>query len=278
MLAQRLKPGISSAANVVKDLASPVNLLSVGTAQVTGALWHLSLALCLVFAGELHASLCAPRAASGHGDGSEQLRAGLMHCFLFPIAMCCLGEVNLEQFETAVKYPRMSRSFWRTGACTALPVHGVGKAPRERIASVSAGSPRPACPWGSLWMFRARTGCPGRGDSSLRCPHQWKEGIEPVCFSSPEETGGGDTTCRCGSHAAATCMWAAGARVRLCLLCCLSVRGAGHTPLPSGLAGRDGSGDYLCVCVCVCPLRCVPRVRCRGVGVRWGVSSARAWV
>lgn len=107
---------------------------------MTGALWHRTLGLCLVFAGELHVPVCAPRAASTHGDGSEQLGAGLMHSFLFPIATCFLGEVNLEQFETAVKYPRISRNFWRTGACTAPLVHGVGKAPREQSVSVSVGS------------------------------------------------------------------------------------------------------------------------------------------
>lgn len=118
--------------------------------------------------------------------------------------------------------------------------------------------------------------CPGRGDSSVRCPHEWKEGIEPVCFSSAEETGGGDTTCRCGSHAAATCMWAAGARVRLCLLCCLCVRPRGR-----GTAAPLGSGNSLCVCVlypcarfprCVrIPVRgspcAVPRCRCPPVAL-----------
>lgn len=35
----------------------------------------------------------------------------------------------------------------------------------------------------------------------------WRLGwTEPVHFSFPEETEGEDTTCRCGSHAAATCM------------------------------------------------------------------------
>lgn len=115
----------------------------------------------------------------------------------------------------------------------------------------------------------------------MRCPHERKEGIEPVCFSSPEETGGGDTTCRCGSHAAATCMWAAGARVRLCLLCCLCVRGAGAPPAPLRRR-RQGQEWQFSVCVCVCVLYpCAPRccVRCPcavPVGVRWAGSAARA--
>lgn len=112
----------------------------------------------------------------------------------------------------------------------------------------------------------ALTGCPGRGDSSLRCPQEWKEGIEPVCFSSPEETGGGDTTCRCGSHAAATCMWAAGARVRLWLLCCLCVRGAGAHPAPLR-PPRQGWEWELCVCVCCIRVPpCSPSV-CARLGV-----------
>lgn len=109
----------------------------------------------------------------------------------------------------------------------------------------------------------------------MRCPHERKEGIEPVCFSSPEETGGGDTTCRCGSHAAATCMWAAGARVRLCLLCCLCVRGAGAPPAPLRRR-RQGQEWQFSVCVCVCavsvcsPLLCaVPVCGARGCALGW---------
>lgn len=93
----------------VKGTGGPVKLLCVRAAKMTGGLWHLSPGLCLAFTGELHVPLCGLRTASTHGDGSEQLGAGLTHRFLFQIATCCLGEVNLEQFERAVKYPRR---FW----------------------------------------------------------------------------------------------------------------------------------------------------------------------
>lgn len=57
-------------------------------------------------------------------------------------------------------------------------------------------------------------------------------------------------------------------RVSVCGSCavCASA-GPGHTPLPSGLPGRDGSGN--CVCVCVCCIRvppCSPSV-CARLGV-----------
>lgn len=49
----------------------------------------------------------------------------------------------------------------------------------------------------SLWM--SASGC-----GACR---SWRSGwTEPVHFSFPEETEGEDTTCRCGSRAAATCM------------------------------------------------------------------------
>lgn len=103
---------------------------------------------------------------------------------------------------------------------------------------------------------------PGVGGTPLCIAHtsqrRGEEGIEPICFSSPEETGEGDTTCRCGSHAAATCMWAGGARV-ICGSCasCASA-GLECTLLP---AGRLGGGGHVCVpvfSVLVCtPFVCV---------------------
>lgn len=83
-------------------------------------------------------------------------------------------------------------------------------------------------------------------------------------FSSPEETGAGDTTCRCGSRAAATCTWVA------CPLwppvfflgspcpACGCLRALPCTRVPACARGsvRAEPPCRVCVCVSVYPWVC----------------------